>query len=248
MCSHILTHLQVHQAHQAPSNPPLFVGVQGPQGSGKTYLTSQLRDTLASSPHNLSVVVLSIDDLYLPHSGLVKLAQTHPENKLLRGRGQPGTHDVPLGTEVLRGLKGINESQRDPSADNANETDRDDARPSLREVLLPSFDKSMYNGEGDRHPDGIPIRAPVDVVVMEGWCMGFYPVSHKEIDLRWERPVKGLESTFEMSLYRKGDIVEINEMLKEYVGWWDFFDAFIQVSVQLAGFVSHFSLGRWSNL
>ena len=116
MSSHVLAQLDSHRSHHEkqgtslPSIPPVIVGVQGPQGSGKTFLTSILRETLQSAPHNLSVAVLSLDDLYLTHDGLVALAAAHPQNALLKGRGQPGTHDVPLGTEVLNKLKRINNS------------------------------------------------------------------------------------------------------------------------------------------
>ena len=100
MLNHVLKCLSAHRVRfQTNPNPtsildtpktrvrPLFVGIQGPQGSGKSFLTSHLHQKLSSPPHSLSVVVLSIDDLYLPHVQLVALANANPENKLLRGRG-----------------------------------------------------------------------------------------------------------------------------------------------------------------
>ncbi|KAI0753104.1 P-loop containing nucleoside triphosphate hydrolase protein [Daedaleopsis nitida] len=218
MSSHILAQLDEHRAQHAgqrstgEATPPLIVGVQGPQGSGKTFLTSILRDTLQAAPHHLSVAVLSLDDLYLPHEGLVALAQAHPENPLLKGRGQPGTHDVPLGTGVLNKLKQINvPSTEEPS------------------VELPSFDKSLFNGEGDRAP-GALVRPPVDVVLFEGWCVGFYPIPREEVERRWARPLLGLEDNFlEKRGYKIENVFEINERLRDYVSWWDLFDAFIQL-------------------
>jgi len=156
--------------------------------------------------------LLSIDDLYLPHEGLVEVARSHPANALLTGRGQPGTHDVPLGTSVLRGLKQINE-------------------PEAEAVTLPVFDKSLHGGEGDRLADGLLVHGPLDVVIIEGWCIGFYPISAEEIERRWSQPVTGLDGVFSLEKYRKEDIFEINEMLKSYVGWWALFDAFIKASV-----------------
>lgn len=191
----------------------MLVGVQGPQGSGKTYLTSILRDTLQAPPHNLSVAVLSLDDLYLPHDGLVAVAQAHPHNGLLKGRGQPGTHDIALGTDVLTKLKRINESPSDGPG-----------------VELPSFDKSLFDGEGDRAPGGTVVHPPVDVVLFEGWCVGFYPIPQAEVERRWTRPLLGLEPGFlEKRGYRLEDVLDINERLREYVSWWDLFDTFIQV-------------------
>ncbi len=219
MRSHVLAQLAAHrsqhekQGFSVRSIPPLIVGIQGPQGSGKTFLTSILRDTLQSSPHNLSVVVFSLDDLYLTHDGLVALASDHPQNALLKGRGQPGTHDVPLGTAVLNNLKHINDS---------------DGVEGL--VDLPSFDKSLFDGEGDRAVSGAVVRPPVDVVLFEGWCVGFYPIPHEEVERRFAAPVTGIgEAFFEKRGYRVEDVLEVNERLKSYVSWWDLFDAFIQV-------------------
>ncbi|EMD33145.1 hypothetical protein CERSUDRAFT_118208 [Gelatoporia subvermispora B] len=207
MCTHVLAELDAHRT-DANRVPPLIVGVQGPQGSGKTFLTAHLRDALAR--HALSVAVLSIDDLYLPHAGLVELAAAHPENPLFRGRGQPGTHDVQLGTKILDGLSRINEK---PDA----------------EVRVPRFDKSLFDGEGDRAED-VLIRSPVDVVIFEGWCVGFYPTSEEEIMRRWERPVTGLgDGFFGKRGFKQVDVLQVNERLKEYVKWWNMFHAFIQI-------------------
>ena len=195
----------------------MMVAVQGPQGSGKTYLTTRLRDSLAAPPHALSVAVLSIDDLYLPHDGLVALAQSNPDNGLLRGRGQPGTHDVPLGSAILRKLKHINDASPD------------------EEVVLPRFDKSLHGGEGDRVPEGSAVHPPLDVVIFEGWCTGFYPVSAEELDRRWAAPVPDLGADFFQARgFRKEDVVDVNSRLKEYVEWWDQFDTFIQVGYKFA--------------
>ncbi|KAH9856000.1 P-loop containing nucleoside triphosphate hydrolase protein [Lenzites betulinus] len=216
MEAHILAELATHRVKHGDQKlaiPPLIVGVQGPQGSGKTYLTSLLRGSLQAQPHNLSVAVLSLDDLYLPHEGLAHLAAEHSNNALLQGRGQPGTHDVPLGTELLNKLKHIN----DPNAPSA-------------EVELPSFDKSLFNGEGDRAPHGPVVRSPVDVVLFEGWCVGFYPISRDEAERRFTAPVVGLGDDFlRRKGYRLDDILDVNERLKSYVSWWGLFDAFIQI-------------------
>lgn len=210
---HLTQELAKHRAARAGNTqPPLFVAVQGPQGSGKTFLTTRLREALIAPPHSLSVVVLSIDDLYLPHDQLVAVAQTYPENRLLQGRGQPGTHDVKLGTEILTRLKRINEDKHDDG------------------VHIPSFDKSLHGGEGDRVPEGTTVKGPIDVVILEGWCVGFYPSTREEIDRRFEQPVQGLSADFFRTRgFRKEDVLDINERLKELASWWPHFDAFIQV-------------------
>jgi D-glycerate 3-kinase len=204
--SHILQRVSCHSS-------PLFVAIQGPQGSGKTYLSAQLKSHLTAPPHSLNVAVLSIDDLYLPHHRLAAQAAENPENPLLNGRGQPGTHDVRYGQHLLTKLK----SQSDV-------------------VELPRFDKSLFNGEGDRLPmdlqDATLVHTPVDVVILEGWCVGFNSISVDDLHHKWvgvwqeESAKLGLSDSV-----KEIDISSINEKLKEYEQYlWPFFDVFIQVS------------------
>ena len=214
MSDHVLRQLALHRERGATS--PLFVAVQGPQGSGKTYLTTRLQETLTSKPHSLSLVVLSIDDLYLPHDQLVAVARAYPDNKLLQGRGQPGTHDVKLGAEILTQLKRINEFT---------------PRNSLTHI--PRFDKSLFEGEGDR-VEGTSVTGPIDVVILEGWCVGFYPTNKEEIDRRFELPVESLSDDFFRSRgFRREDVYDINERLKDLSTWWSYFDVFIQASTYI---------------
>ncbi|CAE6433581.1 unnamed protein product [Rhizoctonia solani] len=145
---------------------PLFVGFQGPQGSGKTTLTSQIKTVLGTLPTPIHAIVFSIDDLYLPYEGLVRLGQANPDNALLQGRGLPGTHDPVLGADILERLSRIN-----------GESD------GL--VSLPTFDKSAYRGFGDRSRETVEVRPPVDVVILEGWCFGFQPLSLAELEKRY---------------------------------------------------------------
>lgn len=214
MAQHVLDQLQAHRSRCSPSlrPTPLFVGVQGPQGSGKTFLTSRLRAYLSSPSHALAVTVLSIDDLYLPHSELRNLAESHPHNILFQGRGQPGTHDVPLGTSVLENLKKINEVDAGT-------------------VDIPFFDKSLFNGQGDRVSHGETVEGSVDVVVLEGWCVGFFPTSKEFVEERWKEPVPTLEpDAFDMKTFVSVDhVLAVNERLKRYVEWWNALDAFIQI-------------------
>lgn len=203
--AHILSHLSRHRSSSSTPTTPLFVGIQGPQGSGKTYITSLLRELLTGEPHKLSVAVLSIDDLYLPYSGLQEVERLNGGNRLLKGRGLPGTHDVQLGKDILSALKSINENE-------------------AVSITLPVFEKSLHNGKGDRLPDGVLVKGPVDVVIMEGWCMGFCPISKDEIERRWPT------MSDEMKVWcRKEDVKVVNDKLGEYADWWQFFDVFVQV-------------------
>ncbi|KAK7057540.1 Fcf1-domain-containing protein, partial [Favolaschia claudopus] len=187
---------------------PLFVALQGPQGSGKSYLSALLVAELRT--RSLNTALLSLDDIYLPHAELVTLAELHPDNPLWRGRGQPGTHDVPLGLHVLSQLE--------------------EGKP----VEIPRFDKSLYNGEGDRLPagfaGGVVVDPPVDVVIFEGWCVGFYPVSIEKLDALWNGA--WVDQSQQLGLgdsVQKQNVSDVNDTLKDYIPLWNFFDTFVQL-------------------
>ena len=233
---HILANLQRHIL-EYPSRrpPPLFVAVQGPQGSGefcfqynlnrtddicirsgKTYLANHLRQTLSTPPHNVSVAVLSIDDIYLPHSGLEDVAARHPYNRLLHGRGLPGTHDIALGTRLLEQLTRINDEEANTAS-----------------LEIPSFDKSLYGGQGDRLPEGTLVSSPIDVVIFEGWLVGFAPMIREDLEKKYGEEIPDLDGLLDIRSYSIEEIAEVNDKLKDYVAWWKFFDTFIQVSTRL---------------
>ncbi|TFK51076.1 P-loop containing nucleoside triphosphate hydrolase protein [Heliocybe sulcata] len=218
IASHILAHLP-----PSPRASPLLVGIQGPQGSGKTFLTSSLQRYLSSSPHALSVCVLSIDDLYLPHALLRKVAEESKENRLLQGRGLPGTHDIQVGGAVLRALR------------------------EGREAVLPVFEKSSNEGEGDRLPGGVRVAPPIDVMLLEGWFVGFAPLADEELERMWEGAPGQIERSEGDALdlrafVRKEDIVDINRRLREYVGWWEMLDVFVQLTPRPSRPISPYSL------
>jgi D-glycerate 3-kinase len=208
----------------------MFVAVQGPQGSGKTHLTRSLVSSLSSPPHSLRFAVFSVDDLYLTRSELGRLAADNQGNKLWDGRGQPGTHDVQLGTDILKQLRDMNVEQ----------TGELDASTKAQ-VVLPYFDKSKYDGRGDRAAVGTPVNPPIDVVILEGWCVGFYPLEESDLDEQWETVRSKAEATpgsiiqRAMEGIRKEDIEKVNIALRDYVKeWYGFFEVFVQVSADLS--------------
>ena len=132
-------------AWAAQAGSPLVVGICGPQGSGKSTLTALVARLLAA--RGLKVAALSIDDLYLTRAERAALARAvHP---LLATRGVPGTHDPALGLAVLDAL----------------------GRPGA--TALPRFDKAA----DDRAAETTwpRVEGPVDVVLLEGWCVGARP-------------------------------------------------------------------------
>ncbi|MCS6799354.1 MAG: hypothetical protein NZ898_12660 [Myxococcota bacterium] len=141
------------------SRRPVRVGVSGPQGAGKSTLVAALVERLEATGHR--AVGLSIDDLYLTHEEQRALAAAHPGNRYLEHRGYPGTHDVELGARLLDAL-----CARHPA-----------------EVRVPVYDKGAHGGRGDRMPETSwrVVRTPLDVVLLDGWMLGFVPVSSSQL-------------------------------------------------------------------
>lgn len=123
------------------------VGLYGAQGSGKTTLARSLGALLASHA-GLRVAVLSLDDFYLKRAHRLRVAaHMHP---LFETRGVPGTHDVAL---LLRTMDALL------------------APRGEHDVPVPRFDKAR----DDRAPEPEMVPAPVDLVLVEGWCLGVPP-------------------------------------------------------------------------
>jgi D-glycerate 3-kinase len=161
----------------------VVIGLCGAQGSGKSTTAARLAAQLEASGH--PAAVLSIDDFYLTRLERAELAaNVHP---LLATRGVPGTHDVKLLMRTLLNLIGTGAADTVP---------------------IPRFDKSR----DDRVPQAqwTPYRGPVEVVLLEGWCVGARPqppgalstpvneMERKEdADGRWRRYVnQRLESEY----------------------------------------------------
>ena len=89
-----------------------------------------------------------------------RLALARQVHPLLATRGPPGTHDVTLCRSVL------------------------DALPYAREVAAPTFDKGRDDRTGMR-----TLVGHMDVVVLEGWCVGARPSRPKLL----AKPVNSLE-------------------------------------------------------
>jgi D-glycerate 3-kinase len=124
---------------------PLLVGLCGAQGSGKSTLSRAWQRVLVE--RGIETAVLSLDDVYVTRAEREALSRRiHP---LFRTRGVPGTHDVSLAMRTIAALG------------------------ERGEVPLPSFDKA----HDDRRPmsEWPRVRAPVQVILFEGWCVGAMP-------------------------------------------------------------------------
>ena len=140
-----------------PPAPPLVLGISAPQGCGKTTLVSSLEGLFAHE--GVRAVSASLDDFYLTFAEQRQLAEEKaPGNPLLELRGNAGSHDLTLWRDTLQALQRC-------------------AGPGIR-ARVPRYDKSQHGGRGDRAPEAewVDVEGPVDVVLLEGWMLGFEPV------------------------------------------------------------------------
>jgi D-glycerate 3-kinase len=201
----ILSLLKEHRT-QCPAQP-FIIGLNGVQGVGKTTLVKALAETLQQK-EGLQTLVCSIDDFYLTHEDQVELAASHPDNKLLQHRGEPGTHDTVLANAFFAAIV---QGQR---------------------VKVPRYDKSAFAGQGDRVSDSLwdevntPEQPPVQVIIFEGWCVGFRPLDAAEVEARWKAPSRTLAT------HQLAHLLFVNDSLKAYDPITDLLSAFIHVDAQ----------------
>ncbi|KAI1628186.1 glycerate kinase [Exophiala viscosa] len=235
----ILSLLSQHQTQHANNSnpPPFFIGLNGVQGAGKSVLVDILKKTLSSPPHNLSAVVFSLDDLYLTHGDQVLLAQSHPDNPLLQHRGQPSTHDVPLGLSVFASLK------------------------ASKPTKIPQYNKAAFSGQGDRVPESeweevnTDPSSPVRVVLFEGWSVGFRPLTPQILEAKHAAAVSALQNSTPSNPYkgRLGhntlkSVMAINDALRTYDELTSQLDAFIHIDAADPLYVYKWRLEQEANL
>ncbi len=144
-----------------PPSRPLLLGINGAQGTGKSTLAEFL-DMVSRECFGWRNAIMSIDDFYLTHAERADLADDiHP---LLATRGVPGTHDTALLVSVLDQLLELS-----PGA----------------AVEVPRFDKA----NDDRSPNVTTIDGPLDMIILEGWCVG----SRSQDEAALRDPVNELE-------------------------------------------------------
>ncbi|WP_017292977.1 hypothetical protein [Geminocystis herdmanii] len=170
------------------NSPPLIVGILGLQGTGKTTLTKIL--TQIWQCLELSSIEFSLDDLYKTYEERQELLK---KDSRLIWRGPPRTHDILLGLEIFDRIK----TQNYP-------------------LKIPRFDKSLYNGMGDRVSFDTFTQA--DIILFEGWFMGMQPVCETAF-INPPYPIVTKED--------KQFALDNNERLKEYLPLWEKLDYLI---------------------
>lgn len=187
---------------------PIVFGVSGPQGSGKTYLAEHLCLEINERYPNLECIKFSMDDLYLTNSEQKQLTRRAiaDGNKLLQGRGLPGTHDVRLGLDILGKL----------------------SRGEVTEI--PVYDKGFAAGEGDR-VSCVPVTKKADVIIFEGWFNGYAPLDEDQVRIKYLTSDLDTSTLPKHKLYQ---VQSVNEALLMYTAIWSYFDYFIFIDTDIA--------------
>ena len=161
-----------------------IIGLSALPGTGKTTLGKWLE--AISLKLKFKIAVISIDDFYLPSDEMKLAIKNNPWNV---SRGFPGSHSVKLMHEKLLSWK-IN-----------------------GELNVPTFDKSLRNGLGDRshwRSDN------PDLLILEGWFLGIEPLS---IDIN-DQNMKSANLSSHEYFYR----FNIQKNLNEYLDVWSLID------------------------
>ncbi|KAK9815067.1 hypothetical protein WJX73_006615 [Symbiochloris irregularis] len=190
--------LEEHR-HSGGSGEPLVIGMQAPQGCGKTTLVEQLEFLFEHTGSKAASV--SIDDFYLTFEDQQALAKSQPGNSLVELRSNAGTHDVDFGLAAISRLKGC--------------------RTADSTVTVPRYDKAAHGGKGTRAAEDTwpVINGPVEVILFEGWMLGFEPV------------------TKEAAAAVDPNLVGVNERLQDYQRWHEQVDAWLILKVSDPAYV-----------
>ena len=161
------------QRAKTADTPPL-IGFSGCQGSGKSTLVALMAKVMREV-YGVSTVVLSLDDFYLTKAARAALAESiHP---LFATRGVPGTHDLALLNDTISAL-------RQPSG----------------AVPVPAFNKALDDRTEIVH--WRQVSAPVQLILLEGWCVGLLPQSESEL----ESPINPMEAEQDPSLVWRREV------------------------------------------
>ncbi|TVY72281.1 putative kinase mug58 [Fusarium oxysporum f. sp. cubense] len=226
------------QVHRKNSSRPFVLGLSGLQGSGKSTWAAALSQALTNQ-HNLKTRMVSLDDLYHDHPELVALREANPDNGLLQTRGQPGTHDEVLAKNFFDQVLGRVESDE-------------------KVVRWPAFDKSLHSGQGGRVPvekwEEVPLDDGLDVLIFEGWALGFKPLTDEEVKRKWEK-AKASEAqqsqewalTNTLASHDLSHLLLINKNLRRYCETFagpQHFDGFLHLSTDKLVQVYEWRLGQ----
>jgi len=133
---------------KADKKRPLFVGLAGGQGTGKTT-SSSLINIILTKYFKLKVFKISIDDFYKTRKERIGLSKRiHP---MFLIRGVPGTHDINMMLNFFKKVKS----------------------KKFKRLKLPTFNKAIDDRFNKKR--WYDLKEKPDVIIFEGWCVGAKP-------------------------------------------------------------------------
>ena len=111
---------------------------------------------------------------------------------------------------------------------------------------IPSYDKSSCGGQGDRVPkeEWVEVnreeKNKTEVVIFEGWCVGFRALPREKLVSKWEGAVRERQKgnyAGRLGWNRIEDIDFVNESLRRYDQLTDQLDALIHLDAEDPMFV-----------
>ena len=172
--------------HLKESKKKVFCLIAGPQGSGKTTLSLNIKKKLQS--RKLKVLVLSVDNFYSSKKTRNKLSKKI--SKLFITRGVPGTHNLKFLRETLKIF-------------------RSDKKKRYK---LPYFSKGHDDIVNSK---AINLTFPYDIFILEGWCLGFPGSTEKKLkkpinklerefdkNLKWRKYVNTMSKKYDVTIYK----------------------------------------------
>jgi D-glycerate 3-kinase len=124
-----------------------------------------------------------------------------------------GTHDLPLAKDFFSAVM------------------------AGKPAKLPVYDKSAYNGHGDRAPESQwhsinqPGQPQIRAIILEGWSVGFRALSPADVEAKWKGPSRTLQQ------HKLEHLLFVNDKLRGYDALTDLFNAFIHIDAEDLQFV-----------
>lgn len=149
---------------------------------------------------------------------MTALARQHASFALYQGRGPPGTQDVDVGTRVLQAFR------------------------ASQSVSIPIYDKSAHRGAGDRQETWRHVQGEVDIVLFEGWCLGFQSMPFSELVRRYEQG----QAESPRPEYAAHPLEELQLMNRHLATWEQAWHPLIDAFVQLVPVAADLEASPWS--
>lgn len=141
---------------------------------------------------------------------------------MVQHRGQPSTHDISLLKSTFNALK------------------------SRQPVSLPSYEKSAFAGQGDRASESswthvnAADQPSIDVIIFEGWCVGFRSLSAAALESTWSAAVgASMKPAYagQLGKLELESVTLVNEALRQYEEVTDMLDAFVHIDAEETRYV-----------